>query len=181
MNYSNQLFTPDTNVYIFQYQKNQNVFKGIFDPDRLKADQSEKILVYLRNNPTINKQINQKIVSEIKQVCANKTWSKNKKLFFNEDYLRELYPDYPGSGYTEQDLEQINNWWNEITDPDQKFNSADMLIYVICQRSGVTVIITDDIGDFNYCQTIYHQHNIGSRQINIWNLKETIDNLGINN
>jgi hypothetical protein len=62
----------------------------------------------LRNNPTINKQINQKIVSEIKQVCANKTWSKNKKLFFNEDYLKELYPDY-------LDLDILNKIWSKLT------------------------------------------------------------------
>ncbi len=181
MNASEQLFAPDSNVYIFEHQKNQDVFKGLFDPDRLKANQSEKILIYIRTLPEINKHIDQKIVSEIKHVCETKIWSGNKKLIFDEKYIKELYSNYPGAGYTPQDLDVIQAWKDEITNLDQKFNSADMLIYVICQRSGVTIIITDDKGDFNDCQTIYHQHNPGARHIDIWNLQDTIDNLGINN
>ncbi len=182
MNTSEQLFAEDTNVHIFQFQKNQEIFNGLFDKDRLKAELADKISKYfLKNKFALPRHTNQKIISEIKHVCETQVWLGNKKLFFNEDYLKELYLDYPGVGYTQQDLDLIQSWRDEITNPDQKFNSADMLIYVICQRSGVTVIITDDKGDFNDCQTIYHQHTQGSRHIDIWNLQETINNLGINN
>ncbi len=182
MNTSKQLFVEDTNVQIFQFQKNQDVFNGLFDKDRIKAELADKILKYFfENRFAIPNHINQKIISEIKHVCETKVWAGNKKLFFNEDYLKELYSDYPGAGYTQQDLDIIQAWRDEITNPDQKFNSADMLIYVICQRSGVTVIITDDTGDFKYCQTIYHQHNPGSKHIDIWNLQESVNNLGITN
>lgn len=174
-------YALDSNIYIFLYQKNQNVFKGTFDQDRLKANLSEKIIIYIKNLSSTDKHLNQKIVSEIKHVCEKKYISGNKKLFFDENYLKELFPDYPGTKYTQKETDMIQIWQNNITDPEQKFNFADMIIYVVCQKSGVTVIITDDIGDFNYCQRIYNQYNPNSKQIKIWSLQEAVINLKINN
>lgn len=173
-------YALDSNVYIFLFQKNQNIFKGTFDQDRLKANLSEKIIIYIKNLPITDKHINQKIVSEIKQVCEKKLFLRE-KLFFDENYLKELFSDYPGTKYTQKDTDVIQIWQNNIANPDQKFNFADMIIYVVCQKSGVTVIITDDIGDFNYCQIIYNQHYPNSKQIKIWSLQEAIINLKINN
>jgi hypothetical protein len=168
------LILPDTNWYIFGFQYLQNSFRNTFDDDFIKSLKVNKIYNYfLINNKKII--INQKVLEEIKKVC------KKKKLYYDNSFIKEITIKFPGIGYTKEDLNMIKEWNTKITNPEQKFNSADMLIYILCQRANIDIIITDDTSDFFDCANIYNKYFSDSNIIKILNFDQTIKYFNINN
>ncbi len=171
---SKNMCLPDTNWYIFGFQYIQNNFKNSFDEDYIKALKANKIYQYfLTNSKKII--INQKVLEEIKKICNKKN------LYYDEPFIKKIAFNFPGIKYTVEDLVMIKNWSIKITNPEQRFNSADMLIYVLCHRANVDIIITDDIGDFDVCADIYKQYFPNAKDIKILNLDQAIKYLEINN
>lgn len=170
---SEQLILPDTNWYIFQFQVNQDKFKELFDRDQPKALTADKIHKHFVDNH-ICVAINQKVIEEIKDICEKK------KLYFDEVSIKEIAVNFPGLNYTQNDINTISAWNIKITNPDEKFDEDDMLIYVLCQRAGVNVIVTDNIRDFKRCKEVYQTNFPDAISINIWNFDDAINNLGVN-
>jgi len=163
----------DTNWYIFQFQVNQGKFKELFDRDQPKALKADKIHKHFVDNH-VCVAINQKVIEEIKDICEKK------KLYFDEVSIKEIAVNFPGLNYTQNDINTISAWNIKITNPDEKFDEDDMLIYTLCQKSGVNVIVTDNVRDFKRCRDIYSTYYPDTTPIDIWNFDDTINNLGVN-
>jgi len=166
----------DTNIYIFRFQENQNIYRHMYDKDKLKTPKVKTIINNLKTKENIEININKKIVEEIKWICKYKQFG-NQNLYYDKKDILELCQNYPGENYIQEMINQIEIWDTHIKKQDDKIDKDDMLIYYIIQKhyDKNTIIITNNKRDFTKCREIYKKENKNSKEIKILNIHEALE------